>query len=324
VKSLIVFFIFLLSGTGLRAQAVPSEEENIPFLVTFGNKSLITWGDDDFSQTFFFMVPETYKGMVFIRVFDPDVGGMHDELNGVFDTKVQYSVFGGKEAYSHPDSKNSIDPVGNYKSGNLLSSRIFGADPKYDNKWFTFGPFTPTEGEYVKDFKGYVFKLICEGTSGDDGNLYRYFMSTSAGENIPVEGGNAFAYEYSFRMHDNPDEISHIYPFVDEKCIKIQQRNFDWDDDGKIRVSSEVRREQFCLVSGDGVWAESEFAILQGEKGKSLDFQFIKKKPSVPNNNVVINVSNQFGEMMPFFTSPIGGVPKYKYNIGVRKKPQNN
>ncbi len=313
----LIFFV----GWKVQAQAVPSEEENIPFLVTFGNQADISWGDDDFSQTFFFLVPEAYKGMVFLRVFDPDVGGMHDELNGVFDTKMQYSVHGGKEAYTSPKAQG-VDPEGPVKSGNLLATKTFGVDPKYDNKWYTFGPFNPTEGEYVAKFGGYIFKLTCDGISGDDGNMYRYFMSTSGTENIPIEGGNAFAYEYSFRMHDNPKEVSHIYPYVDQECIKIKQANFDWDDDGIIRVSSEVRREQLCAVSGNAVWAESEFAIMDGEKGKSLDFQFIKK--GVKNNNVVINVRNQYGELMPFFSTPIGGVPKYKYNIGVRKKDSSS
>ncbi|MDR1672360.1 MAG: hypothetical protein LBS09_02685 [Bacteroidales bacterium] len=319
MKQIFFFFILCFAGGRLCAQAVPSEEENIPFLVTFGNKAELSWGDDDFSQVFFFLVPETYNGMVFLRIFDPDVGGMHDEANGAFDTKMQYLVYGGKEAFSHPDAQG-VDPVGNYKSGNLLASRIFDVDPRYDNNWFTFGPFNPTEGEYVAEYKGYIFKLMCNGITGNDGNLYRYFMSLSGTENTPIEGGNAFAYEYSFRMHNNAEQVSHIYPYIDERCIKVRQDNFDWDDDGKIRVSSGVRREQLCVVSGDKVWATSEFAIMADEKGKSLDFQFIKRKPPVQNNNVVINVRNQYGELMRFYSSPIGGVPKYKYSIGARKK----
>jgi hypothetical protein len=319
VKKIFFFCSFLYAGINAWAQAVPSKEENIPFLMTFGKQSDISWGDDDFSQTFFFLVPDTYKGMVFFRIFDADTGGKHDELKGIFNTKMQYSLYGGKQAYSLPDARD-VDPIGNYKSGNLLISKIIGIDPKLDDKWLTLGPFNPTEGESVEDFKGfYVFKLICDGISGDDGNLYRYFMSTSSTENIPIEGGNAFSFEYSFRMHDDPDQISHIYPFVDEKTIKVKQSNFDWDDDGKIRVSSEVRQEQFCAVSGDGVWAESEFIINEGEKGKSLNFTFIKKKPAVNNNNVVIWVKNQRGESMPFFSSPIGGVPKYKHAIEGQK-----
>jgi hypothetical protein len=318
MKKLFFFFVFFSAGTGVWAQAVPSQDENIPFLITFGKQSPITWGDDDFSQTFFFLVPETYTGMVFIRIFDADTGGKYDEAKGAFDAKMQYSLYGGKQAYSHPDAKN-LGPIGNYKSGNLLTSKTIGIDPKLDDNWLALGPFNPTEGEYIEEFKGYLFKLICDGISGDDGNLYRYFMSTSANENVAIEGGNAFAFEYSFRMHDDPSQESHIYPFVDEKTIKVQQHNFDWDHDGKIRVSSEVRREQFCAVSGDGVWAVDEFVILEGEKGKSLNFTFIKKKPAISNNNVVVYVQNQYGESLPFYTSPIGGVPKYKYSIQSQK-----
>lgn len=320
IKSFWIIVVLLLIGLNIRAQAVPSEEENIPFLMTFGNKAEISWGDDDFSQTFFFLVPESYKGLVFIRVFDPDIGGKHDELNGVFDTKMQYSVYGGKEAYSHPKARG-VDPEGPVKSGNMLATKTFGFDPAWDDKWYSFGPFNPTEGEFEPKFGGYIFKLVCDGIDGDDGNLYRYFLSTSGNQNIPIEGGNGFAYEYSFRMHDNPNQVSHIYPYIDFETIKIKQENFDWDDDGHIRVSSEVRRELDCLVSGDAVWAKSEFAILDGEKGKSLDFQLIKRKlPPVKNNNVVINIQNQYGETLPFFSAPIGGVPRYKYNIGARKK----
>jgi len=318
----VLFAIAVNASFNALAQPVPSAEENIPFLVTFGPKAETFWGDNDFSQIWFFLVPETYKGMVYIRVFDPDIGGANDELNGVFDTRMLYSVYGGKDAFSHPDMKE-VNPKKNFKTGNLLASKVFGVDPKYDNNWYTFGPFDPTKGEHDPKYGSYIFKVICEGIEGDDGNMYRYFMSTSATENIPIEGGNAFAYEYTFRLHDDPKQVSHIYPYVEPEVIKIKTDNFDWDNDGKIRVTSEVRREQMMNVSGDNVWASTEFGILDGEKGKSLDFQFIKKtNPVVKNNNVVITVRNQYGEVMKFYSSPIGGVPKYKYGIEVQKNPK--
>jgi len=319
IKSCIVLVILIFTSLYIQGQAVPSEEENIPFLVTFGNKAETLWGDNDFSQVFFFMVPENYKGMVFIRVFDPDVGGKHDELNGVWDTQVRYSIYGGKDAFSHPDAQE-VNPKKNYKTGTQLATKTFGVDPKYDDNWYPFGPFNPTQGEYDSKYGCYIFKVICEGISGDDGNLYRYFMSTSGTANIPIEGGNAFAYEYTFRLHDNPKEVSHIYPYVETESVKIKQMNFDWDDDGVIRVTSEVRREELCAVSGDNVWAESEFAVRDGEKGKSLDFQFIKSPKGIKNNNVVIYIRNQNGENLKFYSSPIGGVPKYKYVIETQKK----
>lgn len=312
-----VFLVFCLAN--LFSQPVPGDDENIPFLMTFGPKAEVSWGDDDFSQTFFFLIPENYKDPVYIKVFDPDIGGQFDELGGAFDTQMTYSVYGGKEAYTNLDAQGT-DPVGKYKSGNLLATKTFGVNPKYDNNWYSFGPFNPTEGEYVKKFGGYIFKVICDGTAGDDGNMYRYFLSTSATINKSIEGAYAFAYEYSFRMHDDPKEVSHIYPYVDDRVITLKQMNFDWDKDGIIRIVSVARKGQLCAVSGDNEWVNSEFKILDEEKNTSLDFQFIKKNPPVKNNNVVVNVRNQYGELLQFNTIPIGGVPKYKFQgIGVKK-----
>ncbi|OFX20565.1 MAG: hypothetical protein A2041_06775 [Bacteroidetes bacterium GWA2_31_9b] len=314
----LIWIVFVC--TNLFAQPVPAEDENIPYLMTFGPKTGTSWGDDDFSQTFFFVIPEELSSPFFIRVFDPEVGGEVDEINGFWDTKITYSVFGGLKCYTDPDAQG-VDPKGNYKSGNMLATKVFGENPRYDNNWFTFGPFNPTEGELVKKYGGYIFKIICEGTEGDDGNMYRYFVSTSGTENKRIEGANAFAYEYSFRMHNDPNEVSHIYPYVDDRTISVEQKNFDWDSDGLIRVVSVARQGLLCTISGDDTWGQNQFKILDEEISSSLDFQFIKKKsPAVKNNNVVISVKNQYGELLPFYTIPIGGVPKYKYSIGVKKK----
>jgi hypothetical protein len=311
--------LLILQNVLVYSQSVPAGDENIPFLMTFGNKAETSWGDDDYSQTFFFLIPETYKEPIFIRVFDPDIGGTYDEMDGVFDTKTQYSVFGGKGCYSNPDAQET-DPKGNYKSGVQLATKTFGENPNYDNNWYTFGPFNPTEGEYIGKFGGFVFKIIADGLAGNDGNLYRYFLSTKNNENKPVEGGNAFAFEYSFRMWDNPNEVSHIYPFVDDRTITIKLSNFDWDGDGFIRTVSIVRRGQMSPISNDNNWVEDEFKILEEEKNTSLDIQFIKKKsPPVKNNNVVVNVRNQYNELLPFYVIPIGGVPKYNANINVKR-----
>jgi hypothetical protein len=314
---LLSVFLFLFLVTN--GQPVPAGDENIPYLMTFGNKAETSWGDDDFSQTFFFLIPETFKEPVFIRVYDPDIGGDIDELNGVFDTRVLYSVYGGKESYSNKDAQET-DPKGNYKSGVLLASKAFGENPRYDKNWYTFGPFNPTEGEYIEKFGGYIIKIIADGIAGNDGNLYRYFLSTSYSSNKPVEGGNAFAYEYSFRMHDDPNEVSHIYPYVDDRTISVKLSNFDWDSDGVIRTVSVARNNQRSPISADDLWVSDEFKIFDEEKNTSLDIQFIKKKaPPVKNNNVVVNVRNQYNELLPFYVIPIGGVPKYKYGIGAKR-----
>lgn len=301
----------------LLAQEVPSREENIPFLVTFSAQADKSWGDDDYTQVFFFVVPPTHKTPVYFRVFDPDVGGEHDEMKGNFNSSTKFSVYGGKGCITDKDARG-VNPTGNYKSGNLLASKTFSNDKEWDNQWYTFGPFDPANGEMQDKYGGYVFKIIVNGLTGDDGNLYRFFMSTEKDNNKPVEGGNAFTFEYSFRLHDDSKQISHIYPYVDSQVESIKQSNFDWDSDGMLRVISKVRKGDLMVISGDNKWASSTLNIKEEERNSSLDIQIIKSDKNILKNNVVMYITNQYGEYLPFYSAPIGGIPKYKYTIGFK------
>ncbi|MBX9850281.1 MAG: hypothetical protein K2X86_00815 [Cytophagaceae bacterium] len=71
-------------------------------------------------------------------------------------------------------------------------------------------------------------------------------------------------------------------------------------------------------ISADNEWIESTHNITEEEKNTSLDIQIIKVS-NAKNNNMVFYITNQYGKLMPFFTSPIGGVPKYRYKIGVKQ-----
>lgn len=306
---------FTISCMRLWSQPVPAADENIPFLVTFGANSVITWGDDDFFQIFFCLIPSNYTKPVYIRIYDPDIGGKFDENKGEFDTHVNFSVYGGKGCWSNEDAKG-IDPSGNFKSGILLNSKTFGYSSEYDGKWYTLGPFNPLEGEYVEKFGGRILKIIAEGISGDDGNLYKYFLSTKQNENLEVEGGNIFTYEYTFRLANDQNQISQIYPFVDDETISIEVSNFDWDNDGVIRIISVAKNGILCDISNEGNWITKEFEIVEEEKNTTVEIQFIKNQNTlVRNNNVAIVVRNQYGETLPFFVIPIGGVPVYSPKI---------
>jgi hypothetical protein len=320
-RAFVTALVLVISGSWVQcfSQQFPSVEENIPYLITFGRNGATSWGDDDFSQTFFLSVPKSQKDPIYIRVFDPDVGGLHDEMKGDFNTKFKFTIYGGIGAFSPSDAKNA-DPKGNYDGGTVLFTKSFGVDPKYDNNWYTFGPINPTEGEYTKSMDAYVFKVIAEGISGDDGNIYKYFLSTKPDRELKIEGANAFTYEYTFRLPNNPT-ICHIYPFVNKDVISIEQYNFDWDGDGMIRLVSIARKGEPLRSSLDDQWAITKHEIFEREKNTSLDIQLIKSK-SQNNNNVVFRVTNHYGEALPFFSIPIGGPPKYMPIINVRPDPK--
>lgn len=310
--------LMLINTASCWSQSAPAAEENIPYLVTFGSNADRSWGDDDFLQIFFFNIPTTQTEPIYIRVFDPDTGGELDEGKGEFNTRVRFSVYGGNGCFTHEDAK-SVDPKGNYKSGNLLASKSFGTSNRYDNGWYTFGPFNPQEGEYVEEFEGRMFKIIAQGESGDDGNLYSYFLSTNPKENREVEGGNLFTYEYTFRLSNNQNNVSQIYPYVDDRTISVKISNFDWDNDGFIRIVSVAKNGELSPVSGENNWIHSEFKIIEEERNTSIEIQFIKNRTQrINNNNVVLTVQNQYGEMLPFFVVPIGGIPVYNPRIRMR------
>lgn len=198
--------------------------------MTFGNEASTSWGDDDFNQTLFFLIPKNFNKPFYIRIFDPEIGGLHDEKKGEFDTYVRYSLFGGKGAHSS-DAAKGINPEEGYDSGSRIYSKTFGNNLQYDNKYFVMGPFKPFDGEYDVNMGGYIFKLTIDGIKGNDGNLYNFFLSTKAEKNIPIDGANAFTYEYTFRLGER-GEISHIYPFIDKGLSSIILYNFDYDNEG--------------------------------------------------------------------------------------------
>jgi hypothetical protein len=315
----LLFLLVLPISNKISGQPVPGKDENIPFLVTFGREGKTSWGDDDFNEIFFFTVPKDFKQQFYIRVFDPDCGGQHDEIQGEFNTKTSFAVYGGKgvDPDKNEESRGLLNGL-NYKTGNLLGSKIFGTEARYDNKYYSFGPFNPTEGDYNEKWNSYIFKIVCEGLSGDDGNLYRYFMSRDANNNLAIEGANAFTYEYTFRMWNDFKSVAHIYPYIDTGIVSIKQRNFDWDNDGKVLVVSRYRQGIPVPISNEDKWEENTIPIEPAEIGASLDFQFHKRQGElVKNNNVVITLQNQRGDALKFYSSPIGGVPVYipKTNI---------
>lgn len=317
-KNLLVIFLILLPVFRMFSQSAPAVDENIPYLMTFGGDSETSWGDDDFIQVFFCLIPPAKTEPVYLRVYDPDTGGELDELKGGFNTVIDFSIYGGNGVWSDTTSQ-SLHPDVKHIPGYLLSSKSFAADQKFDKKWYTFGPFNPSEGEYNEKLGGRIFKIVASGVSGDDGNIYKYFLSTSHDENIPVEGGNFFTYKYHFRLPDNQKQICQIYPYVDDKAISVEISNFDWDDDGVIRIFSISKNGLLCDVSDEDNWKVKKFPIVAEEKNSTIEIQFLKNQEFlVRNNNVVVTVRNQYGTSLPFYVVPIGGVPVYSPKIRMK------
>jgi len=105
----------------LFSQPLPSEDESIPFVVTFSKGASLKYGDDDFTQTFFFVIPENTAKPFFIRIFDPETSGKHDEIYGPTNSKTRFSVYGG-----------TITINGSQEKQKLFFSKLFDKAQKYN------------------------------------------------------------------------------------------------------------------------------------------------------------------------------------------------
>jgi hypothetical protein len=314
MKKIITLLLIVISFLSF-SQIVPSEYENIDYLMTFGKEADGKWGDDDHVQTHFFVIPKSETAPVYIRIFDPGTGGKYDTKNGDFNTTCTYTLYAGNGVHSNKAARD-INPSPGYDQGKVIYSKTFGNTPELNGKWTSYGPINPSEGEYSEEFGGYIFKMICKGISGDDGNAYKYALSYSKTENLFVENGNIFTYEMCFRLKSITGTTAHVYPFIKANIVAITQWNFDADADIEMRLTSVARKLVKANASLDGKWSNNKFVIDSKEINTSLDLQMIKQSSSA--NDMCIYILNQFNEAMPLFSVPIGGQPKYKYTVKVK------
>ena len=201
--------------------------------------------------------------------------------------------------------------------GDLLAEEEFEAEEESHSKWIALGPFNPSEGEFSANLGGYIFKALAEGVEGDDGNVYKYCLSSSSKANTPLPGANAFTFEYTVRLHNNNKEVSHLYPYVDNEVTALKQHNFDLDGACSIRVFSVKKVSEKGTTSTDGDWGYSLHKVYDSERESCMDFQIINNYSGIAkNNNAVFYVTNEYGEYKAFFAVPLGDfTPKKKIFI---------
>ena len=189
-----------------------------PF-ATFGNMVENSCDPRIQSQTIFFVVPEGHKNEIYLRVFDPDCGGAYDQPDGLWETNTVFEVYGGEGCISELDARRA-EPMGDYKSGTILQKALFACESEVDGKWVSFGPFAEAMGEKLHDYPGYVFfKLIVEGRTGNDGNVYA--LSVSSRDDINREIPNAGLFEYRRTYMEGDSPVVHVSELKDDSQAEV-------------------------------------------------------------------------------------------------------
>lgn len=248
-----------------------------------------------------------------MRVFDPETGGQNDLLKGDADTEVTYTLYGGQGAYWD----GNLDNNKAFGNGTMLDSVIIGPQSESDNSFKTLFITDPRKGEYRTDFDAYIFRLECQGQAGDDGNVYKVFLSTDSHRNIPVEGAISFRYTNSLLLRDAP-ETGHLYPYMETSIQRIEGTIHGLEPDQDIIMFSRERRGQLIKTVSTREHTFS-FEVLEEEKGLSLDFQFPARTGNSfqQRQSIFINATSQSDYYVPFYSSPIGVVPRFVPDVSV-------
>jgi hypothetical protein len=200
MRSVVIFLMLSLTGGILHSQIIAENEKSFATLGNMtDNKSLA----NIHSQTIFFAVPVELNEYMYLRVFDPDCGGACDKPNGLWETNTVFEVYGGKGCISALDARRSL-PEGDYKSGSMIYRALFARESEVDSTWVTFGPFLPDQGETLEAYPGYAFfKLVVEGRTGNDGNIYALAVSSRPDKNAAVANSEVFEYRRIHYIEDN-------------------------------------------------------------------------------------------------------------------------
>lgn len=273
----LIFFLFCTNIQPLHAQLrYPDEGTGLKWLYITGPEAPDTMGDDDHIQVFYLSFPSLFEDSFRIRIHDAGCLQPPDQQIDGYDSRFAIRVFGGENLYFPVD-------YGIREGGDLLYFQTFG-----DIAQDFISPYIPMhKGRLFTRENLSLFRLEIEGISGNDGNAYALSIEENSNKDN-FRQARLLTRNLSFLLPDDPNLHSEIKIPVPASAEGISIRNFDWDEDGQIRVVSSVRKGQFIFTGND---AESKTALLkvfESEKGDSLRVQFLKKKSSVVENNAVV------------------------------------
>ena len=260
-------------------------DSDTAFVSTAGSGVPPAQGDDDHLQVVFFEVLEGPDDPFYVRIFDADTGSTYDEVgldNAFGDTATTLTLLGGPGAYTEPDARSPHPGAAGISSGQIIAQQTITVDGALDGSWLTW-PLQRSQGELVGGSR--VFKLVVEGTSGDDVNWYQLAFSSSSGDNSVVPGARIFAYSWSVVLPGVGDQVA-LYPFVPVGADRLTQFNFDLDlsPGTNAMLTTPLRNLPVIGLSGNGDVASQQFALFSGEQAATWTARYTSAYP--PGNNL--------------------------------------
>jgi PKD repeat protein len=249
------------SGGAGSANAQEMTPPDGPRLVTFGSQARQNEGDHDFRQLIQISVPDT-AGQLHLRVFDPDVGGAHDEALRGFNTQTRFSLFGaGATVRLFRDDEGIIQEV---IEGEALETIHFGFDEVADDQWVTLFSFDTRNG--AADGARREFVLAVEGLTGNDGNVFDVAISQSETDNSPIADIRLTSFAPTFQLAED-GLFAELRFTIPDAAETLEIENFDAAG-GSIAYAGRFHSVPLT-PSGKSEWRRDMVELQSGEAGRA-------------------------------------------------------
>ena len=245
------------------ASAQTARPFDAPLMVTYGAAAPTREGDPTHTQIIYLAVPADLKERVYVRLFDPDTGGEHDLIYTRPDTVTRFALYGGDGAFAGEPLDGKSVSEAELSGGTLLAEKSFDDAARYDNSWTNFAFISAGQGEERNGQR--IFRLVIEGNSGNDGNLYGVALSLRDRRQVDVEGAALFSYAPTIRV-PNRQTLTELRFTAPDDSRKLAIDNFDAAH-GRVSLTTAFRTLPLT-ASGQDHWRTDEVELQDQELGK--------------------------------------------------------
>ncbi|MBN9010464.1 MAG: PKD domain-containing protein, partial [Rhizobiales bacterium] len=290
----------LAAGLVLLAAVAPATGADTPgdapALINYGKWATPKQGDNDHHQVIYLSVPAATAGKLYLRVFDPDTGGAHDQVDKRYlTTATRFAVFGGPGAFVPGAAGPQELSKDEMTAGTLLGEKTFRRDRKVDDTWQTIAELDPGQGTPAGD--RIVFRLLVDALTGVNGNVFDVTMSTAADANVAPAGLQVFSYSPTVRMPSR-GVLTEVKFLVPPGTKEVKVGNFDA---AFGTVNLDTRFVTYPLVaSGQGDWKETTVELPADTTEAALTISGGREYP----NDTTFYVIGEDGKLLPFVLPP--------------------
>jgi PKD repeat protein len=269
-------------------------DDKLPLFVNYGIGASPKQGDNDHHQAIYLSVPDTFKDALYLRIFDPDLGGKFDQIDGRRPNgTTRFSLFGGDAAFVPETAQPETLSAEELTAGQLLARKTYGEDRANDGTWQTVVSVEPSAGDHVGD--RIIYRLVVEAPTGVDGNVFDVTLSAKGDDNVAPEGLRIFSYSPTVRMPKR-GVLTELKFFVPEDATAVTLGNFDAANGSVFLTTKFVSYP--LIASGQNKWEATTVSLGEAERGREAAVTLSGGR-EYPNDSTFY-AADQNGKLIPF------------------------